>query len=109
MQAWASALAAQLSMQIAERENLLDQTRMSIYGDEPAILSALNKNEREEKLLTYPKIMAAKHKLRVMHARKAQAESYAECYERFVSVLSRELSRKTASRDGITFEQNRNR
>lgn len=105
MQVWASAYAATLGMRIAETENLLDRIRVSVYAESPSTLSALNKNEREEKLLTYPEVRNTKLKLRSMYAQKAEAESHAECYERFVMVLSRELSRKTANRDGIMFER----
>lgn len=105
MHVWAAAHAAQLGMRIAEMENLLDRTRVSIYQDSPGTLTALNKNEREEKLLTYPEVRTIKVKLRTLHATRQQAETHAQCYERFIMVLSRELSRKTASNDGIRFER----
>lgn len=107
MQVWAATHAATLGMRIAETENMLEAIKSNIYGNSPSILTSLNKNEREEKLSTYPRVQKMKHQLRLLHAERSRAETYASSYERFVNVLSRELSRKTASRDGLLFEQRR--
>lgn len=105
VQAWVGQQLADLEFKIARAANALDAVKASLYSEQPHLLTRLNKNQKEDTLSTYPEVQKLEFMIRSLHAARRQHELMSSSLERVVMVLSRELSRKTASRDGMNFEK----
>lgn len=99
---YAEAQLAKYRQAILVAEDQFNRTKIRIYEEEPAIIR-LEKNKRELKLDSDTGILTMKSRLKTLRRFEIAAQMYVTNYERKITALSRELSRKTASGDGLRY------
>jgi hypothetical protein len=99
---YAEAQLAKYQQEILMLENKASQLAIFIYKEEPSIRT-LEKNKREMKIATDDGMIKIKSRLSTLRSCEVATSMFVKNYERFVTALSRELSRKSASGDGLRY------
>ena len=102
MVCYADAHWAKVQQEIMALEHVIHQRKIHIYEDSPSLIR-LDKNKRELNLDSDPGIAILKSRLSRLKRAEIKDAMYVRNYERYVAALSRELSRKTASGDGLRY------
>lgn len=104
MLAWASQARTDADIRLLQSKAVLESAKTRFLAANPAVRNSSHRWRIDFVMDTDPDIAAAQAAVRRAETSKLTASNLFDTFERYVWVLSRELSRKTANRDGLGYE-----
>jgi hypothetical protein len=100
---YAESQLAKYKQAILFAEDSIARLRLEVISEDELAMNRLEKNKRELRIDSDPGMTKMKSRLRALRRCEVAAQMFVTNYERRIAALSRELSRKTASGDGLRF------